>query len=152
MLGWFQKLMPREDNFFEMYTRHVATVTAGATELCALLKNEGDFAAHAAEISRQEDLADNIMRELLLAVRRTFITPFDRSDIAGLGTAIDERPGVELAGLQLAHGAGLLRVRYRSGCYLPDGSAMLTLAYVPDLQRLLIVTAGGTTFYLDNER
>ena len=30
MLGWFQKLMPREDNFFEMYTRHVATVTAGA--------------------------------------------------------------------------------------------------------------------------
>ena len=90
MLGWFQKLMPREDNFFDMYTRHVATVTAGAGELRALLKNEGDFAAHAAEISRQEDIADGIMREVLLAVRRTFITPFDRSDIAGLGTAIDD--------------------------------------------------------------
>ena len=90
MLGWFQKLMPREDNFFDMYTRHVATVTAGAVELRALLKNEGDFAAHAAEINRQEDIADGIMREMLLAVRRTFITPFDRSDIAGLGTALDD--------------------------------------------------------------
>lgn len=72
--------------------------------------------------------------------------------VSWLGTAVDERPGVELAGLQMAHGAGLLRVRYRSGCYLPDGSAMLTLAYVPDLQRLLVVTAGGTTFYLDENR
>ena len=90
MLGWFQKLMPREDNFFDMYKRHVATVTAGAAELRGLLKAEGDFAVHAAEINRQEDMADEIMRELLLAVRRTFITPFDRSDIAGLGTAIDD--------------------------------------------------------------
>ena len=90
MLGWFQKLMPREDNFFEMYTRHMATVTAGAVELRGLLRKEGDFAAHASAIGRQERLADEIMRELLLAVRRTFITPFDRSDVAGLGTALDD--------------------------------------------------------------
>ena len=55
-----------------------------------LLRKEGDFAAHASEIGRQERLADEIMRELLLAVRRTFITPFDRSDVAGLGTALDD--------------------------------------------------------------
>ncbi|MCC2100753.1 MAG: nuclease PIN, partial [Hyphomicrobiales bacterium] len=61
MLGWFQKLMPREDNFFEMYTRHMATVTAGAVELRGLLRKEGDFAAHASEIGRQERLADEIM-------------------------------------------------------------------------------------------
>ena len=90
MLGWFRKLMPREDNFFDMYTRHVATVTAGAVELRGLLRGEGVFSAHAGEISRQEQHADEIMRELLLAVRRTFITPFDRSDVAGLGTAIDD--------------------------------------------------------------
>ncbi|MFV0282069.1 MAG: DUF47 domain-containing protein [Rhodoblastus sp.] len=90
MLGWFHKLMPREDNFFDMYTRHMATVTAGAAELRGLLRGEGDFAEHAAEIGRQERMADEIMRELLLAVRRTFITPFDRSDISGLGTALDD--------------------------------------------------------------
>ncbi len=90
MLGWFQKLMPREDNFFDMYTRHAATVIAGAVELRGLLRGEGDFVAHANEISRQENLADEIMREMLLAVRRTFITPFDRSDVAGLGAAIDD--------------------------------------------------------------
>jgi len=90
MLGWFQKLMPREDNFFDMYTRHMATVIAGAVELRGLLRGEGDFAVHASEIGRQERLADEIMRELLLAVRRTFITPFDRSDVSGLGTALDD--------------------------------------------------------------
>lgn len=90
MLGWFQKLMPREENFFDLYTRHAATVTAGAIELRALLRGDGDFTARAAEISRQENIADDIMRETLLAVRRTFITPFDRSDVAGLGAAIDD--------------------------------------------------------------
>ncbi|MFT4097035.1 MAG: DUF47 family protein [Rhodoblastus sp.] len=90
MLGWFQKLMPREDNFFDMYTRHAATVTAGAVELRGLLRGEGEFSAHASEIYRQETLADEIMREMLLSVRRTFITPFDRSDVAGLGAAIDD--------------------------------------------------------------
>lgn len=90
MLGWFQALMPREDKFFGMFSRHMATVSAGAGELRGLLRGEGDFAAHAAEIARQEQAADDIMRELLLAVRRTFITPFDRSDVSGLGTAVDD--------------------------------------------------------------
>ncbi len=90
MLGWFQAMMPREDKFFDMFSRHMATVTAGSIELRSLLRGEGDFSIHAAEIARHERLADDIMRELLLAVRRTFITPFDRSDVSGLGTSLDD--------------------------------------------------------------
>ena len=41
---------------------HVATVMAGAVELRRLLHGEGDFSAHAAEINRQENVADEIMR------------------------------------------------------------------------------------------
>ena len=38
----------------------------------------------------REHEADNVTREVLLAVRRTFITPFDRGDIRDLITSMDD--------------------------------------------------------------
>jgi predicted phosphate transport protein (TIGR00153 family) len=43
-----------------------------------------------AEVARHEQEADDIAREVLLAVRRTFITPFDRSDIRDLISSMDD--------------------------------------------------------------
>jgi hypothetical protein len=39
-------------------------------------------------MDREQD-ADNITREVLIAVRRTFITPFDRGDVRDLITSMD---------------------------------------------------------------
>src|SRR2546425_8651421 len=39
-------------------------------------------------MDREQD-ADNITRDVLIAVRRTFITPFDRGDIKDLITSMD---------------------------------------------------------------
>src|SRR5581483_3241019 len=39
-------------------------------------------------MDREQD-ADRITRDIFIAVRRTFITPFDRGDISGLITAMD---------------------------------------------------------------
>ena len=33
MLGWFRALMPREERFFELFTRHAQVTVAGAV-LC----------------------------------------------------------------------------------------------------------------------
>jgi predicted phosphate transport protein (TIGR00153 family) len=41
-------------------------------------------------IAQREEDADTVTRDTLLAVRRTFITPFDRSDIQSLTTALDD--------------------------------------------------------------
>ncbi len=41
-------------------------------------------------VNQFENDADNITREVLTAVRRTFITPFDRGDIKNLITAMDD--------------------------------------------------------------
>ena len=41
-------------------------------------------------IVEHEDEADDITREVLLAVRRTFITPFDRGDIQDLINSLDD--------------------------------------------------------------
>jgi hypothetical protein len=30
MLGWFRKLLPREERFFELFDRHYQTVVLGA--------------------------------------------------------------------------------------------------------------------------
>lgn len=90
MLGIFRRLMPKEDSFFELFSRHSETLVAGAGSLRALLEGGDAVPEHCAEIVRQENLADDIAREVLLAVNRSFITPFDRSDITGLIQAMDD--------------------------------------------------------------
>ncbi len=43
-----------------------------------------------ARVYRHEEEADDITRQVMLAVRRSFITPFDRSDIQDLTTSLDD--------------------------------------------------------------
>ncbi|WP_442753716.1 DUF47 domain-containing protein [Methylocystis sp. JAN1] len=90
MLSWFQALMPKEERFFDLFERHAETLVAGATALRRMLDGGDGVAGFRQEIRRQENAADEITRETLLAVRRTFITPFDRSDIRDLITAMDD--------------------------------------------------------------
>lgn len=90
MLSWFQALMPREERFFDLFDRHAETLVVGAKALRQLLDGGEAVIACSQEIRRQEHEADEITREVLLAVRRTFITPFDRSDIRDLIIAMDD--------------------------------------------------------------
>ncbi len=90
MLGWFQALMPKEERFFDLFESHAETLVHGARALRALLEGGQDVAARAADIKRFENQADEITREVLLAIRRTFIPPFDRSDVRDLITSMDD--------------------------------------------------------------
>jgi predicted phosphate transport protein (TIGR00153 family) len=90
MLSWFQALLPREQKFFDLFEAHAATLQAGAASLRELLNGGEAVPAHCAEVARHEHDADQITREVLLAVRRTFITPFDRSDIRDLISSMDD--------------------------------------------------------------
>ena len=90
MLRWFQALMPREDRFFELFDRHAKTLVDGATALCQLLKGGPGVTQAAHKIMAHEMEADGIARDVLLLVRRTFITPFDRSDIKDLISTLDD--------------------------------------------------------------
>ena len=90
MLRWFQALMPREDRFFVLYNRHAHTLVHGAEALCELLRGGSGVAAAAQRIADYEEEADAITRDLLLLVRRTFITPFDRSDMKDLINSLDD--------------------------------------------------------------
>ncbi len=90
MLGWFQALMPKEDRFFKLFEQHAKIVVSGAEALRGLLEG-GDRVEHfCRQIVEREAEADEITREVLTAVRRTFITPFDRTDIQGLINSMDD--------------------------------------------------------------
>lgn len=90
MLGWFQKLLPKEDKFFVLFERHAQTLKAGATALDGVLSGATPIAAGCAEIFAEENRADAIAGEVMLEVGRTFITPFDRGDIEELIGSMDD--------------------------------------------------------------
>ncbi|MEV4605883.1 DUF47 domain-containing protein [Neorhizobium sp. LMR1-1-1.1] len=89
MMSIFRKLMPREDKFFDMFSEHSRTVVEAAEALGELL-NGKDVEANCERIVTLEDRADDITRDVLLAVRRSFITPFDRGDIKDLIQSMDD--------------------------------------------------------------
>jgi len=89
MMGWFRRLMPREDRFFDLFARHAETLVAGAQALQKLLAGD-DIEARCNEIMALEASADAITSEVMLAVRRSFITPFDRGDIKDLIQSMDD--------------------------------------------------------------
>ena len=89
MLSWFRALLPREDRFFDLFEKHSKTVVGGAEALQRLLSGE-DTERWCREIVDLEHQADAITAEVLLAVRRSFITPFDRGDIKDLIQSMDD--------------------------------------------------------------
>jgi predicted phosphate transport protein (TIGR00153 family) len=90
MLGWFQALMPREERFFDLFARHAAIILAGAEALRGLLKGGENVERCCKEIFDREAEADEVTRQVLTAVRRTFVTPFDRTDIQDLISSMDD--------------------------------------------------------------
>ena len=90
MLGWFRALMPKEERFFELFARHAQVTLTGAEALRGLLQGGDDVQRLCKEISARENEADEITREVLTALRRSFITPLDRGDIKDLITSMDD--------------------------------------------------------------
>ena len=90
MLRWFRAFLPREERFFELFDRHAQTVVKGAEALQGVLRGGVETPVYCERVDQLESEADNITREVLTAIRRTFITPFDRGDIKNLITAMDD--------------------------------------------------------------
>jgi predicted phosphate transport protein (TIGR00153 family) len=87
---FFQALMPREERFFALFDAHARTLVDGALALRDLLDGGEGVADACRRIVAHENDADAIARDILLRVRRSFITPFDRGDIKELAGQLDD--------------------------------------------------------------
>jgi predicted phosphate transport protein (TIGR00153 family) len=90
MFNWFQRLLPRKGDFFGMFEAHAATLVAAAAAMNKLADTGFPDAEHIGEIETREHEADDITRQVLIEVRRTFLTPFDRGAITSLIAAMDD--------------------------------------------------------------
>jgi uncharacterized protein len=90
MLDWFRTLLPQDERFFDLFAEHSRIVVAGATALRDMLDGSGAAMRQCKLVMEREREADAVTRDVLIAVRRTFITPFDRLDISDLITSMDD--------------------------------------------------------------
>jgi predicted phosphate transport protein (TIGR00153 family) len=90
MLQWFHRLMPRRGDFFSLFERHAAVMVSAARALRQMLASGDQIILRSQEVVALEQEADTITREVLILLRTTFITPFDRADIKSLITAMDD--------------------------------------------------------------
>ncbi|MDO8606957.1 MAG: DUF47 family protein [Phaeospirillum sp.] len=86
----FRSLMPKEERFVELFIEHAAKIHAAALELEKMMGDGADMALHFKQICIYEGEADAITRQTLQALHRSFITPFDRDQIHGLITSMDD--------------------------------------------------------------
>ena len=90
MFNWFQRLLPRTGDFFGMFEAHAATLVAASNALTQLVDGHVPSKDQIQEIDRREHEADDIIRQVLRAVRQTFLTPFDRGAITSLIGSMDD--------------------------------------------------------------
>jgi uncharacterized protein len=90
MFNWFQRLLPRTGDFFGMFEAHAATLVAAAEALQGLANDGSSTGEVLRTIQDREHQADDIIRQVLTAVRRTFLTPFDRGAITSLIASMDD--------------------------------------------------------------
>jgi predicted phosphate transport protein (TIGR00153 family) len=124
-------LMPREERFIEYFSAHAGCIVTAAAALQTMMRatspEERDSCFK--EVCRIEGEADAIARETMKALHRAFITPFDRSDIHDLSTALDD--AVDLIEEVAQHA-----VLYRLSSFSPVMMEMGTM--IEDAARLLV--------------
>lgn len=90
MFAWFQRLLPQKGDFFGLFEAHAATLVAAANALEQLAIDGASTEDVLHTIQDREHQADDLIREVLTEVRKTFLTPFDRGSITSLIGAMDD--------------------------------------------------------------
>lgn len=82
--------LPREHKFFDLFEASAKNITKAARELKEMMDTWQFIDSWAAEITELEHEGDSITHQIISLLHRTFITPFDREDIALLAHTMDD--------------------------------------------------------------
>jgi len=84
------KLIPRDELFFDMFDEIARRMSAAAKLLKQLFAEPSRISEHVAAIKTIEHEADVITHDVIVRINRSFITPFDREDIHELASRLDD--------------------------------------------------------------
>ena len=82
--------IPREEKFFGLFEEGAHNIVEASQALKQLIDTWEDVERRVEEIKELEHKGDNITHEILARLHRTFVTPFDREDIALLTKSLDD--------------------------------------------------------------
>ena len=83
-------LIPRNYRFYDLFEESARKLVVAAEALTDLLQNFENVEMKTARLKELEHEADNITHEIYRQVNQTFVTPFDREDIAALAQRMDD--------------------------------------------------------------
>lgn len=84
------KLIPRDDQFYDIFAQVAARLTGSANLLHEIFKDPSKLHQHVASVKVLEHEADNLTHDIIDRIDRTFVTPFDREDIHALAGELDD--------------------------------------------------------------
>jgi len=84
------QIIPRDAQFYEMFAQVAARLSGSARLLHELFQNPARLDQQVSSIKVLEHEADNLTRDVVDRIDRTFVTPFDREDIHALASELDD--------------------------------------------------------------
>ena len=84
------RLIPREERFFDLFVEDAANVLGAARLLEAMLRSYDQLERRSGEIRDAEHRGDEMSHDIGRRLESTFVTPFDREEIHGLITGLDD--------------------------------------------------------------
>jgi predicted phosphate transport protein (TIGR00153 family) len=82
--------IPREESFFPLFEESARNMVKAAQCLKELVDTWQDVEQKVNEITEVEHQGDTITHKIMAQLNRTFVTPFDREDIAQLAHTLDD--------------------------------------------------------------
>jgi len=82
--------IPREEKFFELFQESAQNMVKAAQRLKEMVDTWEHVEGKVGEITELEHQGDTITHEIMARLHRTFVTPFDREDIALLAHVLDD--------------------------------------------------------------
>jgi predicted phosphate transport protein (TIGR00153 family) len=85
------RLTPRDTTYFDLLAASAQHLVRGSSLLAELLgADKAGREKLADEMHEVEHLADDATHSIMRRLNQTFVTPFDRQDISGLASALDD--------------------------------------------------------------
>lgn len=82
--------IPKEEKFFELFEEGARNVVKAAQRLKEMVDTWKNVEGRVSEITELEHEGDRITHQIMEQLHRTFVTPFDREDIALLAHSLDD--------------------------------------------------------------